>query len=307
MFNQADERIAQQFLRGGCIAIGHIRDATPAAMALGRHAGLMPRSAPRPGWDPFRSRERLTSLLRSTAAPVTSGASVAYRTLFLTLRRLVVGRGLTVRFGTHDLALTVTEFDSRLDLRGLAVGQLGDVLIAARDIRWNDYRFDQAMAVLHNLHLRPSVPSEIVAAPVELTLKLPAETLENLVDQATPRLTVEIGDDGTARLRSPRYPDWGHLEVEVRVVGNALWLTPRALMVRRKRWALPGKVPIYPIDLPDIPNGMLITRVKLQSRSVLVYGLLPEWRTDMPLGRLEDIVGQLSSHSGVLNLARRMT
>lgn len=264
----------------------------------------MPRSAPRPGWDPFRSRERLSSLLWSTAAPVTSGVAVAYRRLFLTLRRLVVGRGLKVSFDSHDLTLTVTEFDSRLDLRGLAMGQLGDVLIVARDITWNNYRFDQAMAVLHNVHFRPSVPTEIVAAPVELTLKLPAEILEDLVSQAIPRLAVEVGGDGTARLRWARRPAWGHLEVDVRVVGTALWLTPRALVGRRRRWALPGKMPIYPIGLPDVPNGLIITKVTLQSRSVLVHGLLPEWHTEMPLGRVEDIVGQLSSRSGVLNLPR---
>ena len=264
----------------------------------------MPPSVPRPGWDPFRSRERLTSLLRSTAAPVTSGAAIAYRTLFLALRRLVVGRGLKVRFDSHDLTLTVTEFDSRLDLRGLAVGQLGDVLVVARDIRWGHYRFDQAMAVLHNVHLRPSAPSEMVAAPVELTLRLPADILEELVNSAPSRLTVEVGDDGTARLRSARHQGWGHVEVDMRVVGTALWLTPRAVVVGGKRWALPGKMPIYPIELPDIPHGLVITKVRLQSRSVLVHGLLPEWHTDMPLGRLEDIVAQLSSRSGVLNLAR---
>lgn len=246
----------------------------------------------------------MTSLLRSTAGPVTSGAAVAYRTLFVTLRRLIVGRGLRVRLGSRDLTLTVTEFDSRLDLRGLAVGQFGDVLVAARDIRWDHHHFDQAMAVLHNVHFRPSGRSELVAAPVELTLKLPAGILEDLVHQATPRLAVEVGDEGTARLRWARHPGWGHIEVDVRVVGTALWLTPRALVVRRNRWALPGRMPVYPIVLPDIPNGLVITKVKLQSRSVLVYGLLPEWHTEMPIARLEDIVSQLSSRGGVLNLAR---
>ena len=215
-----------------------------------------------------------------------------------------MGRGLKIRFDSHDLTLTVTEFDSRLDLRGLAVGQLGDVLVVARDIRWSHYRFDQGMAVLHNFHLRPTAPSEMVAAPVELTLKLPAEVLEELINDSTPRLTVEFGDDSTARLRSARHPGWGHVEVDVRVVGTALWLTPRGLVVGRTRWPLPGKLPIYPIELPDIPNGLVITQVKLQSRSVLVHGLLPEWRADMALGRLEDIVAQLSSRTGVLNLAR---
>lgn len=264
----------------------------------------MSRSVPRPGWDPFRSRDRLTSLLRTTAAPVTSGAAVAYRTLFLTLRRLVLGRGLTVRLNSHDLTLTVTEFDSRVGLRGLAVGQLGDVLVAARDVRWDRYRFDQAVAVLHNVHFRPSVPSELVAAPVEFSLKLPAEVLEDSVRRAVPRVAVEVGGDGTARLRLARRPGWGHVEVEVRVVGTALWLTPRAVVLARKRWALPARMPLYPVGLPDVPHGLLITKVKLQSRSVVVHGLLPEWHVDMPLGRLEDIVSQLSSRGGVLNLAR---
>jgi hypothetical protein len=158
--------------------------------------------------------------------------------------------------------------------------------------------------VAHNVHFRPSVPSEVVSAPVELSLRLPAEILEDLVHRATPRLTVQVGDDGIARLRWASYPAWGHLEVDVRVVGTALWFTPRALVLRRKRWALPARMPIYPIVLPDVPNGLVITQVKLQSRSVLVHALLPKWHADMPLGRLEDIVAQLSSRSGVLNLAR---
>lgn len=264
----------------------------------------MPPSVPRPGWDPFRSRERLTSLLWSTTAPVTSGAAIAYRTLFLTLRRLVVGQGLRVRLDSHDLSLTVTEFDSRLDLRGLAIGQLGDVLIVARDICWDQYRFDQAIAVLHNVHLRPSGPSEMVAAPVELTLRLPPGIVEDLVRQSAPGVSAEVGPDGTARLRWARRPRLGQLEVEVRVVGEALWLKPRAVVFGRRRLGLPARMPIYPIGLPVIPKGVVLTKVTLQSGSVLLYGLLPEWHTDMPLGRLEDIVSQLGSRGGVLNLAR---
>jgi len=279
-------------------------DATLTLQRVGRHACLVPPSVPRPGWDPFRSRERLTSLLSSTAAPVTSGAAIAYRTLFLTLRRLVVGRGLRVRLDSHDLSLTVTEFHSRLDVRGLAVGQLGDVLIVARDIEWDQYQFDHAIAVLHNVHFRPSGPSEMVAAPVELTLKLPPGIVEDLVGESIPWLSAEVGPDGRALLRWLRRPRLGQLEVEVRVVGDALWLKPRALVFGRRRWRLPGKMPIYPIGLPDIPNGLVLTKVTLQSGSVLLYGLMPEWRTDMPLGRLEEIVSQLSARGGVLNLAR---
>ena len=100
-----------------------------------RDAGLVPRFAQLPGWDPFRSRERLTSLWSSAALPtVTTGAAIAYRTLFQTLRRLVVGRTLTVRSNGNDLTLTVTEFDFRIEVRGLAVGQLGDALLVAENV-----------------------------------------------------------------------------------------------------------------------------------------------------------------------------
>ena len=116
----------------------------------------MTRSGPLGRWDPFRPLDMLASLWSTAAvAPVSSGAAAAYRTLFMTLRRLVVGRRLAVRLDEGDITLTVTEFDSRLDVRGLSVGQLNDVRLAARDIRWDGNRLDRATAVLHNVHLRP--------------------------------------------------------------------------------------------------------------------------------------------------------
>src|SRR3984957_12153470 len=95
---------------------------------------------PRPlrRFDPFRPIDMLTSLWASGGgAPGRTGAAAAYRTLFTTVRRMVVGRRLAVRLDDGDLTLTVTEFDSRLDVRRLSVGQLNDVRLAARDISWH--------------------------------------------------------------------------------------------------------------------------------------------------------------------------
>ena len=108
------------------------------AIGNARMLDAMTRSRPLRRFDPFRPIDMLTSLWSSAAvAPVSSGAAAAYRTLFMTVRRLVVGRRLAVRLDDGDLTLTVTEFDSRLDVRGLSVGQLNDVRLAARDIRWD--------------------------------------------------------------------------------------------------------------------------------------------------------------------------
>jgi hypothetical protein len=265
----------------------------------------VPSFASMPGWDPFRSRERLTSLWSAAAAPtVNTGAAIAYRTLFEALRRLVVGRELTVTLGGNEMSMSVTEFDFRLDMRGLALGQIGDVLLVAEEVDWREYRFERAMAVASNVHFRPGATSEVVAAPVELSLMLAAGVLEELVVQASPQFTAEIGDEGLVRLRWTRKPSWGHLEVDIRIVGTALWLQPRALVLGGRRMGLPARLPIYPIELPDLPKGLLITKVEVRPGAVMIHGLLPEWHIDLPLSRLEDIVAQLSARTGILNVAR---
>jgi len=150
----------------------------------------MTRPRPLRRFDPFRPIDMLTALWSTAAvAPVSSGAAAAYRTLFTTVRRLVVGRRLAVRLDDGDLALTVTEFDSRLDVRGLSVGQLNDVRLAARDIWWRGSRFDRATAVLHNVHIKPTTPPVLVAAPVELTLEV-----HTLLHQLQPGEGVGLGE-----------------------------------------------------------------------------------------------------------------
>ena len=134
----------------------------------------MPPKVPRLRWDdPFRALDVLGSLWSSTGLPsVTAGAAqavaVPYRTLFTTLQQLLVGKRVTVRMGDHDVVLTVTELDSELESRGLAVGQLGEVRVAACDIEWGQQRLQRAVAVLRNVHIRPGVPPVVVAAPVEV-------------------------------------------------------------------------------------------------------------------------------------------
>ena len=247
----------------------------------------------------------LASLWSSAAvAPVSSGAAAAYRTLFMTVRRLAVGRRLAVRLEDGDLTLTVTEFDSRLDVRGLSVGQLNDVRLAARDIRWGDSVFDHATAVLHNVHMKPTAPPTLVAAPVELTLEVPAPVLDDLFQWAAPRLSGEVGLDGIARLRLARRPMLGNVEVDAQLDGSTLWLKPRGLVFRESRWRLPSRTPAYPVRLPDLPHGLILTSISFAPGVVRLSGMLPEWRMDVPRKRLEDIINQLSVVGVPLNVTR---
>jgi hypothetical protein len=264
---------------------------------------VMTRSGPLRRWDPFRPLDMLASLWSTAAiAPVSSGAAAAYRTLFMTLRRLVVGRRLAVKLDEGDITLTITEFDSRLNLRGLSVSQLNDVRLAARDISWDGNRLDRASAVLHNVHLRPAAPPVLVASPVELSFDLPAAVLDDLFRFAAPRLAGEIGPDGIARLRLARRPTLGHLEVDASLDGSTLRLKPRGLVLGRKRWSLPARTPAYPVRLPELPHGLQLTDIGFAPDLLCLSGTLPEWRIDVPRRRLEDVINQLSMVGRPLNL-----
>jgi len=256
-------------------------------------------------FDPFRPIDMLASLWSSAAvAPVTSGAAAAYRTLFTTVRRLVVGRRLSIQLDDGEITLTVTEFDSRLDVRGLSVGQLNDVRLAVRDIHWEGHQFDRATAALHNVHMRPTAPPMMVAAPVELTLEVPATALDELFRWAAPRWSGEINGDGVATLRLARRPMLGQLEVDARLDGSTLWLKPSRVVTRRSRWTLPARTPAYPVHLPEMPHGLQLTAIHFSPGVVHLSGTVSEWRMDLPRKRLEEILNQLSVVGVPLNLTR---
>ena len=213
-------------------------------------------------FDPLRPLDMLTSVWSATAmAPVNGGAAAAYRTLFMTMRRLVVGRRLTVRLDDGDLTMTVTKFDSRLDVRGLSVGQLNDVTLTGRNIHWATSSFDHATVVLHNVHMKPTAPPLLVAAPVDLTLEVSTKQLDDLFRSVAPRLRGEIGADGVARLHMASRPRMGHVDVDARLDGSALWLTPRGLTIGGSRWRLPARTPAYRVQLPELPHGLQLTGV----------------------------------------------
>jgi hypothetical protein len=248
--------------------------------------------------EPLRPRDSLRplDLLANT------GVAAAYKTLFVTLRQLVVGRRLAVRVDDGTLVLTVTRFSSRLELRRLANGRHHDVRLDAEDITWRDYAFDRACVTLHNLHFRGNLrPTELVAAPVELTVEVPAPALDDLFRWAAPRLAGVVGPDGVARLHMAKRRGSGHVEVDARLDGSTLWITPRAV-VRRRRWSLPARTPSYRVRVPDLPHGLRLTSIDFAPGVVRLTGTLPEWRADMPRTRLEDIVGQLSAVGRPLSL-----
>lgn len=243
-------------------------------------------------WDPLRPLDLLAN----------TGVAVAYQAMYFTLRRLVVGRRMSVRVDDGLLDLTITRFGSRLPLRGLSIGRHHDVELEARDIVWRDREVSHARVLLRKVHFRGNLrPTELVAESVELTVEVPAPALDELFRWAAPRLAGDVGPDGVARLHFAKRRGSGYVEVDARLDGSTLWVTPRAV-VRRRRWVLPARTPSYRVRVPELPHGLELTSVSFAPGMVRLTGTLPEWRMDMPRTRLEDIIGQLSAVGRPLNL-----
>lgn len=255
---------------------------------------LDPMTRPPRRWDPLRPLDLFTSVVSTAAVlPVSTGAAAAYRTALLTVRPLVVGRRITVRMSTSDLAFTVTKFDSRWDAGIFAVGHIGTVNIAADKVKWAGTELNSVSAKLNNLHIRPSVPPMLAATPVEVTVEVPSDSLDELIRAAEPRVRTEIGDDGVTRIRLSRFRS-GVIEVDPHLHGKTLWLKPRGLTLGAARVPVPGLAPAYPVRLPELPYGMTLTSVEVGPGVVRVGATLPEWRFDLPRAVLDELINQLS-------------
>src|SRR6478609_6242546 len=96
-------------------------------------------------WDP-RNRMDVMTAVWSTATllpSVSTGTGAAYQALFLTLRRVILGRTLTMK---------VTEVVSLLDPYLLISGRL-DVRLTVTGVNWGERDLGYANVVLRNVQL----------------------------------------------------------------------------------------------------------------------------------------------------------
>jgi hypothetical protein len=198
--------------------------------------------------------------------------------VLLSLLRLLVGRTVTIRQDDGDITMTVTKVESRLDVLRLAVGRLDDIRLTLTDINWETTGFERAVVLLRNVQLRPGTPPVVVAAPVEVSLDVPASALDHLFLLATPRVGGHIDADGVARVHWARRPAMGQVEVDAELDGSALVLKARAVTFGRRRWALPARTPAYRVRLPLLPHGLSLTDVEFEPGLLRISGTLPHWR-----------------------------
>lgn len=221
----------------------------------------------------------------SLLPPVSTGTGAAYQALFLALRRVILGRTLTMEVSGEPLTVTVADVVSLLDPYHLVSGRL-DVRLALADIHWGESDFGHASVILRAIQLRPGTPPALFAAPVELTLHVPGGTIDSLLRAARPGMWADIDDDAVARLHWARRPGWGNVIVDIEAdvdvaddgAAPAVRVIPRALILAGRHWKLPTRTKSYRIPLTLLPPGVRLTGVRLEPGTLRVDALLPEWR-----------------------------
>jgi len=212
---------------------------------------------------------------------VRPGTGAAYQALFLAVRRVVLGRALTMDAAGGPMQLTVTDVVSLLDPLQLMHGRL-DVRLAMTGIDWGGRDFGHADVVLRNTQLRPGTPPVVVAGPVEVSLHVPGETLGALLSQARPGMSGHIDDEGVARLHWARRPEWGNVVVDIERFGadtmSALRITPRKLAVAGRHWNLPVRTQSYVVELTALPPDVRLTAVQVEPGALRVDAVVPEWQ-----------------------------
>lgn len=204
-----------------------------------------------------------------------------HRPLGVLLFRLALGRSLTVPLEQGRLTLALTGLTSRTDIRRLALGQLTDLRISARDIRWEGASLQRARIVARNVRLRPGVPPIVVAAPVEVSLELHAADIDELVRRSAPRLLGDVDADGVARLRWARRPALGALLISTELDETGMRLRPHTIeWGGHRRWRLPTRTPAYRLRLRNMPEDLRLTDVTFGRNTVYVSAVLARWQVD---------------------------
>src|SRR5580693_10077908 len=90
-------------------------------------------------------------------------------------RNWLIGKRRTFAFAGHDLTLVLEDVSVEGSDLARAVGQYGQLRILARDVEWNDYRFERLEILARNVHLRPGTKPVLVAAPIRCEAFLSAQ------------------------------------------------------------------------------------------------------------------------------------
>lgn len=235
-------------------------------------------------------------------------ATVAKQIIEMAGSRLI-GRMLDLRFGPSQAQLILTTLRLVRPPVGLLVGQLGDVEIEARHVRWPGGELARLRMEACNVHTQPGATTSLVVAPLRFQAWMSQSVVDGIIAGSTERVVVELTGDGVARARLPQHPHWGHVDLVPILEGRTLELRPRAVAVGRVDGAkrLVARLPPLRVVLPDGPAGSHLSHVEVRDRHLVVHGIVEEWREPLTPGQLDQAIRRIERFAGTVLQVPRST
>jgi hypothetical protein len=211
-----------------------------------------------------------------------------------TARSWLIGKKRTFSFAGQDLTLVLEDLSVEGSDLAKAVGQYGQVRLLARDVEWDDYRFERVEIRARNVHLRPGTKPVLVAAPIRCEAFLSAQAATRWLASVSPRLELAI-QEGVPQVSLAGAP-WLRLEVEPGAGGQSIRVVPRALHLLDRRLGL--RVPAFHVPLPELPLDVMLTSVEPAPGGFVMRGVLPEWQRSLSRSDLERMAATIRGTSG---------
>ena len=211
-----------------------------------------------------------------------------------TARNWLIGRKRTFTFAGLDLTLVLEDLSVEGSDLARAVGQYGQLRMLARDVEWDDYRFERLEIQARNVHLRPGTKPVLVAAPIRGEAFLSAAAASRWLAAASPRLELAM-QEGVPQVSLVGAP-WVRLEVEAGAEGKSIRVVPRALHLLDRRLSL--RVPAIHVPLPELPFDVILTSIEPAPGGFILRGVLPEWQRQLGRSDLERLLATMRGSGG---------
>ena len=213
-------------------------------------------------------------------------------------RACLVGKPRSFRISGHELTLTLTDITVEGTDMARAVGQYGQVRIAAQDVEWDGNQLGRLEVLARNVHLRPGGQPTLIVAPLLVEAFIPAPVASRWLAAASPELRLALLD-GVPQLSLERAP-WARLEVEADAEGRCILIRPRALYLRDRRWSL--RFPAFAMARPPLPRGFLLTAAVATPGGFVVSGTLSEYQKPLTRAYLERLLAGMRGGGEHLDL-----
>ena len=201
-------------------------------------------------------------------------------------RSWLIGKKRAFRLRDQEVTLFLTDISVEGPEIARAVGQYGQVTIAARDIGWGDHQLERMTVRARNVHVRPGARPVLMAAPVLCEALVPASTVSRWLATRAPRLSLTLRE-GVPQIAVAGAP-WARVEVEPAAQGRSIRIQPRALHLRNRR--LPLRFPPLHLSLPVLRGGLMLTSIEPAPAGFVLRWEVTEWERSLSRDDVERLL-----------------